>query len=116
MQSRYVHQLTETLFTTSSILTSDINAQDGSVYLLPGTLSPLTWTTTLTLTACALLPPLGADARRAFTALWGPLSLCPALQELSAMQPVRDHLIHSKTTSLCVLVKLLFIPDLLKQV
>lgn len=73
------------------ISTIEFITQDGSVYLLPGTLSPLTWTTTLTLTAYALLPPPGADARRGFTVHQGPLSLYLALQELSAMQPVRNH-------------------------
>lgn len=71
------------------------------MYLLPGTLSPLTWTTTLTLTAYVLLPPPGADARRGFTVPLGPLSLYLALQELSAMQPVRDHLMQSNNFSMC---------------
>lgn len=86
------------------------------MYLLPGTLSPLTWTTTLTLTAYALHPPLGADARRGFTAPLGPLSLYLALQELSAMQPVRNHLMQSNNFLICAFQNGLFIPDLLKQV
>lgn len=63
--------------------------QDGSVYLPPGTLSPLIWTTTQMLTAYALRPPPGADARRPSTARLGALNLFPALQELSAMQQVK---------------------------
>lgn len=87
------------------------------MYLLPGMLSPLTWTTTLMPTAYALRPPPGADARRGFTVPLGPLSLYLALQEHSAMQPVRNNLIQSNIFPMCFCKMVcLFIPDLLKQV